>query len=114
MMKLVNLFFNQHEPADIDWSDYWNAKLFIENAVGEPKSSDSKSVEYNVNGEASVQERKRFKGTFLEQMELWEFPFDLQVMVKFMITIFTVHVMHCVTSVTYGVHSGGLWVGSCR
>ncbi|KAK2149929.1 hypothetical protein LSH36_430g00057 [Paralvinella palmiformis] len=61
-----------------DWSQYWNPKLFIENAVGEPKSNSSHQVEYGSNGEATMLERVRFKGTFLEQMELWEFPFDLQ------------------------------------
>ena len=67
------------DHGDIDWSQYWNPKLFIENAVGEPKSHSSHQVEYNASGEATMLERVRFKGTFLEQMELWEFPFDLQV-----------------------------------
>ena len=65
--------------------DFWNPKIFIENAIGEPKVTSSLQVEYEGN-DALILERKRFKGTFMEQMELWEFPFDMQVgLAKFLV-----------------------------
>ena len=66
----------------VNWDNYWNPKLFIENAVGEPKLSLSKNVECNELGEAWVTERKRYKGTYMETLELWEFPFDVQVFIS--------------------------------
>ena len=58
---------------------FWNPSLFIENAIGDPKVTSSKSLFYDKQGKAWVQERKRFRGTFMEQLELWDFPFDVQV-----------------------------------
>jgi len=63
---------------EVDWADYWNPKFFIENAIGEPKTTIAHFVEFNEEGDAFVLERKRCKGTYMEQLELWEFPFDVQ------------------------------------
>lgn len=57
----------------------WNPKVFIDNAVGEPKFTGSQLLTKSPEGHAYVIERKRYRGTFMEQMELWEFPFDVQV-----------------------------------
>lgn len=78
-----------HEPAldntegkynkgDINFSKFWNPEIYIDNILGEPKRTSSIYVEYDINGLASVIERRRVKGTFVETMELFEFPFDVQ------------------------------------
>ena len=66
---------------NVDWATLWDPKVYIENAVGEPKLTTSRQVEYNESGEAFVVERRRARGTFMETLELWEFPFDVQVIV---------------------------------
>ena len=67
----------QEEEVNLD--TYWNPGLFIENAIGDPKMTSKKSLYYDKQGQAWVQERKRFRGTYMEQLELWDFPFDVQV-----------------------------------
>lgn len=64
---------------DIDWSEHWDPKIYIDNTVGEPKVSQSRAVVLNDKGEAYVTERRRIKGSFMEQLELFDFPFDVQV-----------------------------------
>ncbi len=39
-------------------------------------------IAYNQKGEAYIVEKRRVKGTFLENLELNDFPFDVQVKVK--------------------------------
>ncbi len=53
--------------------------IFIETHIGDPKVTINTTVDHNEAGEAYVTERKRFKGSYLEQMELFHFPFDVQV-----------------------------------
>jgi len=31
----------------VDWSDYWNPRLYVENAIGELRTSTSRSVQHN-------------------------------------------------------------------
>ncbi|KAK2152899.1 hypothetical protein LSH36_315g03172 [Paralvinella palmiformis] len=64
---------------DIQWDKYWNPKLFVENSLGDPKETIWQTVTYNSKGEATVYERRRVKGVFLENLELDEFPFDTQI-----------------------------------
>jgi hypothetical protein len=60
---------------------YWNPKLVIDNAVGDPKENVSISVAYDASsGEAFIFERRRIKATFMENLELFHFPFDIQVL----------------------------------
>ena len=75
----LNIFAFQPNPSEIDLRKYWNPEIYIDNVLGEPKRTSSIHVEYDVNGEAHIVERRRVRGTFLETMELWEFPFDIQV-----------------------------------
>ena len=77
LKNCVKLIFQPNVP--IDWEQYWSPKIFIENAVGDPKVTQSRMLEHNINGEAWVTDRRRVKGCFIEQLELWEFPFDVQV-----------------------------------
>jgi hypothetical protein len=66
-------------PENFNFDRVWNPKVYIDNIIGEPKRIFNHQVEYEGEGEAYVVERRRVKGTFMETMELWEFPFDVQV-----------------------------------
>ena len=79
MYMYVSTYYPQVSSDDIDWSSLWNPKLYIENVIGEPKVTASVALEHSLNGEACVVERWRCKSTYLENLELLEFPFDVQV-----------------------------------
>lgn len=64
---------------DIEWEKFWNPKLYVENSLGEPQETVWQTLMFNSRGEATVYERRRIKGCFLENLELDEFPFDTQV-----------------------------------
>ena len=81
-------FFIQINPDDIDWSTLWNPKLYIDNVIGEPKVTASVSLEYSESNEAFVIERWRCKSTFMENLELLEFPFDVQVLLPTFLTLY--------------------------
>jgi len=67
-------------PEAIDWEQYWNPKLYVDNTVDEPQQTVGHTVIYDVNAwDAYIVERHRLKGTFLENLELFHFPFDTQV-----------------------------------
>jgi hypothetical protein len=74
----VTLFARQANE-EINWEIYWNPKLSVENAFGEPKENVWYSVSFDAHGQATVTERRRVNGSFLEYMELYQFPFDTQV-----------------------------------
>ncbi|XP_076443972.1 cys-loop ligand-gated ion channel-like isoform X2 [Babylonia areolata] len=57
---------------------YWNPKLYIENAYGDPKEQFRHRVMFNEKGEAFISEKRTVKGTFMENLELDDFPFDVQ------------------------------------
>ena len=67
------------DPEEIDWTNYWNPKVYIENTLGELKESVWYSLTFTPAGEAVVYEKRRVKGSFMENLELKEFPFDTQV-----------------------------------
>lgn len=73
------IIFPWQPGANVTWENYWSPKIFIENAVGDPKVTQSRMLDFDENGEAWVIDRRRVKGEFIEQLELWEFPFDVQV-----------------------------------
>jgi len=66
--------------GDINWNEYWTPKLYVDNNVSELKEHIWRIVTWNNEEHAYVYERRRFKGVFLENMELNEFPFDTQVL----------------------------------
>ena len=67
-------------PDEIKFDKYWNPKIYIDNTLGEPKETITNTVVYDTNKwEAYIVERRRVKGTFLENLELFQFPFDTQV-----------------------------------
>lgn len=66
-------------PEEIDWSQYWSPLIYVDNTIGDPKESVCRSLLYDVTRwEAYFVERRRVKGTFLENLELFHFPFDTQ------------------------------------
>jgi len=77
-ISLVQFQSLQH-IEDIEWEKYWNPKLYVENNLGEPQETVWQTLMFNSRGEATVYERRRIKGCFLENLELDEFPFDTQV-----------------------------------
>ena len=69
----------QFDESSVDFASLWNPRLYIENVICEPHVKASLGVELAGEGEAFVTERWRCKTTFLENLELLEFPFDVQV-----------------------------------
>jgi hypothetical protein len=67
---------------EIDWDQYWNPKLYVENVYSEAKESVWYTVAYDSSGRATVYEKRRMNGAFFEYMELNQFPFDTQVSSK--------------------------------
>ena len=68
----------QQQGEEINWEQYWNPRLSIDNAFGEPKENTWYTVLFDSNSQATICERRRVNGQFLEFMELNEFPFDTQ------------------------------------
>lgn len=63
---------------NVDFAKLWNPKLYIENSYGDPKEQLRYRILYNDKGEAYVSEKRVIKGTFMENLELDDFPFDVQ------------------------------------
>ncbi|ESP03601.1 hypothetical protein LOTGIDRAFT_237606 [Lottia gigantea] len=62
----------------IDWDKYWDPRLQLGNYKGELKETVWRDVQIGIDGEAYVLEMRRATGTFYENLELEEFPFDTQ------------------------------------
>ncbi len=56
--------------------------MFIENLYGEAKETIWHTLTFDESGHATVCEKRRVNGTFLEYLELETFPFDTQVSFK--------------------------------
>lgn len=74
---LLLVFLQALEGIDI--KKYWSPKLYIENTLGDPKENIRHRVNFNDKGEAFIVEKRVIKGTFMENLELNDFPFDVQV-----------------------------------
>jgi len=57
---------------------HWNPRVFIQNSVGDLKENTWHKVEMDANGVPTVFEMRRIKGVFLENLELDDFPVDVQ------------------------------------
>ncbi|XP_076460166.1 cys-loop ligand-gated ion channel-like [Babylonia areolata] len=68
----------QEQGDMVEPGRYWNPKLYIENAYGDPKEQFRHRVMFNEKGEAFISEKRTVKGTFMENLELDDFPFDVQ------------------------------------
>ncbi|ESN93036.1 hypothetical protein HELRODRAFT_189657 [Helobdella robusta] len=64
--------------SEIDWSNYWSPKLSIDNVFGDPKETVWHTVLFDSRGTAMICQKRRVNGSFLEYMELNQFPFDTQ------------------------------------
>ena len=64
----------------MNWDLYWNPRLSLENVIGEPKEQLWHTVTFDNLGQAIICEKRRVTGAFLEFMELYQFPFDTQVL----------------------------------
>lgn len=66
------------ENDNMDFSKYWHPKLIVQNVISTSKDNVWKKLEFGKNGEAFIVEKRRIKGIFTENLELQDFPFDLQ------------------------------------
>ena len=71
------LFFQDLKSVDL--SNYWNPKIIINNTAPSTSLKRWKTAKSAKNGDAYIIEKLRLKGVFSENMELHEFPFDIQV-----------------------------------
>jgi len=80
---------------DIDWSKYWEPQLYIDNVVGEPRETTWHTVMFDAELRAFVFEKRRIAGTFVENLELYQFPFDTQVDFSKVVSNFCLSVYFC-------------------
>ena len=67
------------EDYELTSSDtYWNPRLHIENAEENVRELVWHTVSFNNSGHAYICEKRKLKGTFSENMELAQYPFDTQ------------------------------------
>ncbi|ELU17488.1 hypothetical protein CAPTEDRAFT_228357 [Capitella teleta] len=66
------------ELKRIDLDRFWNPLLFIENVLSETKEATWLTASTNSRAEAFVLERRRVRGVFMENLELNDFPLDVQ------------------------------------
>ncbi len=69
---LVNV--QEFNPAE-----YWNPKLYVDNTLGKVEQKIYYKVSWDKTYQAWIHEVQELKGQFGEQMELYHFPFDRQV-----------------------------------
>ncbi|KAF6768516.1 hypothetical protein AHF37_09964 [Paragonimus kellicotti] len=69
-----------HLKLRLQDDEFWNPRLLLDNAQGEPMEIVSHEVEFvEPDFEAYLVEKRRIKGVFHETLELRHFPFDCQV-----------------------------------
>ena len=61
-----------------DFSKYWDPKIHISNSASNASLKSWKSLRLAKNGDAYIIQKFRVKGLFAENLELHEFPFDIQ------------------------------------
>ena len=71
--------FSLQDPTSVDWEQYWNPGLFIENDSDNVLQRIWQSFSVDASGNAFVSERHIANGWFQENFELQDFPFDTQV-----------------------------------
>ena len=77
LMKASDVF--AQSPKDVDWKKLWSPRLYVDNSIGELKEDVWFTMYMSDAGEAYAVERRRVRGNFVENLELHEFPFDIQV-----------------------------------
>ncbi|XP_064646448.1 cys-loop ligand-gated ion channel-like [Lineus longissimus] len=66
------------DPDTMNWDEYWKPKLVIENATEIMKEKKWYLIEFDATGKATILQRRRLRANFIENLELEEFPFDVQ------------------------------------
>lgn len=61
----------------VDWRNYWDAKIKVQNVICETRHDHWKVMERE-NGETYIFDKHRISGIFTENLELMLFPFDIQ------------------------------------
>ena len=84
MPPKTSLILRLQKTSEIEWSKYWNPQLYIDNVVGEPRETVWQTIMFDSDMKAFVFEKRRIAGTFVENLELYQFPFDTQVATVFM------------------------------
>ena len=76
---IVAFQFFLQDLKSADLNNYWNPKIIINNTAPSTSLKRWKTAKSAKNGDAYIIEKLRLKGVFSENMELHEFPFDIQV-----------------------------------
>ena len=63
----------------VDLERFWNPLLYIDNILSETKEATWLTATVGPKQEAFILERRRVRGIFLENLELNDFPLDVQV-----------------------------------
>ena len=66
------------EYETINFKDYWNPKIYIENSMGNMEIQ-AESYILRLSNDVFIVERKLISGSFIECLDLTHFPFDVQV-----------------------------------
>ena len=74
--------FNHNLQKLEEQENYWTPQLVVMNALGNVSDETWHVLEHDEEGRATVFEKKRLKGAFLEYLELKQFPFDTQVILS--------------------------------
>ncbi|XP_060608435.1 gamma-aminobutyric acid receptor subunit rho-1-like isoform X2 [Ruditapes philippinarum] len=69
---------NAKDLSVSDFSKFWNPKIVISNSAPSATCKTWRSVNLAKDGEAFILEKFRVKGVFAENLELHDFPFDVQ------------------------------------
>ena len=72
-----------HDPTLKSLNDdiskaHWKPDLYVENAINDPKEETSLKIIKNQDGLLMISEIRRIRGTFWENLELENFPLDVQ------------------------------------
>ena len=78
-LKGIHLPYCFQDTATGDFSKYWDPKIIISNSATSASTKSSKSIRLAKDGKAFIVQKFRVKGIFTENLELHEFPFDIQV-----------------------------------
>ena len=79
IVHCCTLLYTPQELRQADLDRLWNPLLFIDNILSESKEATWLTATVNHKGEAYVMERRRVRGVFMENLELDDFPLDVQV-----------------------------------
>ena len=77
MYLLLMLYFQELKRIDLE--KFWNPLLYIDNILSETKEATWLTSTVSSRMETFILERRRIRGIFMENLELNDFPLDVQV-----------------------------------